>query len=166
MNTLLTSETGLSVATGCALFLLGLSLGLLVAGVCLAFAAASSTCQESSLQEHSISISDDEIELVIELVREAVAGSGWTLCGDCYARNLLQQVPLPNPAGRGLQHSGKNRPEQCLRVERIYPQGKGKVTIPPDAGKNRLEQHLCEGQVYPVGRRTPPCCIVNERNAS
>ena len=95
-NAPLTSGTTLSVATGCALFLYGLSLGLVVAGICLAF-VASDGHQVSPSQETYPSISDEEIEIVTELVREAVAQSGWTLCGDCYARLLLQRMQQPEP---------------------------------------------------------------------
>ncbi len=94
-NAPLTNEIPLLVATGCALFLFGLSIGLVFAGVCWVFVAASVDRLASSSQESYAYISDDEIEIVIELVRDAVAGDGWTLCGDCYTRNLLQQMPIP-----------------------------------------------------------------------
>ncbi len=90
-NVPLISGTTLSVAIGCVLFLYGLSLGLLVAGICLAFVASGGR-QASPSQETYPSISDEEIEIVAELVRGAVARSGWTLCGDCYARLLLQKM--------------------------------------------------------------------------
>lgn len=180
MNMLLTSETGLSVATGCALFLLGLSIGLFIAGMCLALAATPilGDCKivENCKQEDSASIGDDDLALVIELVREAVAGSGWTLCGDCYARNLLLQVPLPNPADRGLQMNTVScgSPLGSVSNTRGCSGGTGSthrvdegqyVAHPtPDSGKNRSEQRLRVEQLYPVGRCTSPYCIANERN--
>src|ERR1700680_3912735 len=91
-NAPLTNGTPLSVATSCALFLFGLSLGFVIAGVCWAFIAASGDRQASPSWESYPYINDDEIDILIELVRDAVAGSGWTLCGDCYTRNLLQQI--------------------------------------------------------------------------
>ena len=94
-NAPLTNGIALSVATGCALFLFGLAVGLVIVGVCWAFIAASGDRQAHPSQESYATISDDEIEIVIELVRDAIAGSGWALCGDCYTRNLLQQLPLP-----------------------------------------------------------------------
>jgi len=186
------SGTGLSIATGCALVLFGLSLGLLVAGVCVACVAASGDRQASSPQESYGFISDDEIELVIELVRDAVAGSGWTLCGDCYTRKLLIQLPLPpvllssgqeEPAMHpcaDLQVVVVNTASGPFSVERIdhtrERPGRSKSTrrvdlalplahLMPESGKNRPEQHLCEEQVYPAGRPGTPYCIANERNA-
>ena len=192
MNTLLTSETSLAVATGCALFLLGLSLGLFIAAVCLAF-AASSSCQSSLSQESSTFIGDDEIELIIELVREATAGSGWTLCGDCYTRKLLRQLPLPpvllfsgqrdlaidhradlqvaplstTSCGSPLE-SVSNTCERSgwIRSTQRVDEGQHVAHTTPDSGKNQPEQRFRVEQVYPRGRRTPPCCIANERNAS
>ena len=90
-QTLLARDIPLSVAMGCALFLYGLALGLVVAGTCLAL-VASRDRQGSPAQQVFPSISDEEIEIVTELVREAVAQSGWTICGDCYARLLLSQI--------------------------------------------------------------------------
>jgi len=94
-NAPLTNGTTLTIAIGCALFLFGLSIGLVIAGICWAFIAASGDHQASSSQESYASISDDEIEIVIELVRDAIARCGWALCGDCYTHNLLQRLQLP-----------------------------------------------------------------------
>ena len=95
-NAPLTNGTTLSVATGSALFLFGLSIGIVIAGACWVFIAERGDGQASSRQEGYATISDDEIEIVVEIVREAVAAdSGWTLCGDCYCRRLLQQLPFP-----------------------------------------------------------------------
>ncbi len=191
-NAPLTSGIALSVATGCALFLFGLSLGLVIVGVCWAFIAASGDRQANSSQESYSYISDDEIEIVIELVRDAVAGSGWTLCGDCYTRNLLRQLPLPlvplsseqedlamHSAPRCTPPTGWVRIETLERIDNTrersgrsakstqrVDQALPAAQITPDSGKNRLEQHLYEGQVYPVGRLAPPYPLVKERNAS
>ena len=94
-NVLLTYSIALSAATGWALFLFGLSSGLVLAGVCWALIAASDTGLIEPTPTSSAAISDEEIEIVIELVRDALAAGGWTLCGDCYSRQILQQVQFP-----------------------------------------------------------------------
>jgi hypothetical protein len=151
-NTLI-SGTGLSIATGCALFLYGLSLGLLVAGLCLASVAASGDRQANSLQEYGATISDDEIELVVELVREAVAGSGWTLCGDCYTRKLLVQLPLP-PA---LLFTGPEEPAtHCHADPQLAPANAGSCGSLQESVSGTCERSGW-GQVYPQGRPGAPC---------
>ena len=94
-NVPLANGIPLTVATGCALVLFGVSVGLVIAAVCLVCIAVSADQQALAPQERYASISDDEIEIVIELVHDALATGGWTLCGDCYTRNLLYQVQLP-----------------------------------------------------------------------
>ncbi|MGH2496513.1 MAG: hypothetical protein ACRDIV_17585 [Ktedonobacteraceae bacterium] len=192
-NAPLTSGTTLSVAIGCALFLYGLSLGLLVAGACVAWVAASDDRPASLPQENDATISDDEVAIVLELVRDAVAGGGWSLCGDCYTRNLLMQLPLPTALLASRQedlamHSYAHQQQAAavktasspFSVESIdntrERPGRSESThrvdlaLPlahtmPASGKNRPEQHLCECQAYHVGRLAPPYCIANERNA-
>jgi hypothetical protein len=85
----------LTIATGGALVLFGLSVGLVIAAVGWVCIAMPTDLQAASPQESCASISDDEIEIVIELVHDALAGGDWTLCGDCYTRNLLQRLQLP-----------------------------------------------------------------------
>ena len=114
-NAPLINGTGLSISTDCALVLLGLSFGLLVAGFCLAFVAALDDHRASSSEGSYAYISDDEIEIVIELVRDAVAGSGWTLCGDCYTRNLLMQLSFPvQESVRGCLSSHREQERKSL----------------------------------------------------
>src|SRR6266852_4961683 len=85
----------LTDATGCALVLFGVSVGLAIAAVCWVCIAVPANQRASAPQESYASISDDEIEIVIELVHDALATGGWTLCGDCYTRNMLQRLQLP-----------------------------------------------------------------------
>ena len=94
-NAPLANGIPLTVATGCALVLFGVSVGLVVAAVCWVFVAVPDGQPVAAPQESYASISDDEIEIVIELAHDALAGGGWTLCGDCYTRNLLQRLQLP-----------------------------------------------------------------------
>jgi hypothetical protein len=191
-NTPLPSGTPLSVAIGCALFLFGLSLGLVITGVCWVLMVVSGDRWASSSQEGYAYISDDEINLLIELVRQAIAGSGWTLCGDCYTHNLLRQLPLPlvplsseqedlaTHSSMQQQVAAGHPPSDPLSMESIdntrERPGRSKSTrwvdlalpvarITPESGKNRPKQHLCEGQVYPVGRLAPPYSLVKERKA-
>lgn len=152
-NTPLMNGTGLSIATGCALFLFGLSLGLLVAGVCVACVAASGDRQASSSQESDGFISDDEIELVIELVREAVAGNGWTLCGDCYTRKLLRQLPLlPAPL-----FTEQEEPATHHRADRQVALATAARCGSPLESVSGMRERLGVGQVYPQGRPGATC---------
>ena len=147
-NAPLANGIPLTVATGCALVLFGLSVGLVIAAVCWV-CIVMPTAQATAPQESYASISDDEIEIVIELVHDALAGGGWTLCGDCYTRNLLQRLQLPlserfpaeweQPARGAVSTrrvdggahavqttpaSLKNGPKQLLRVEQEAPLGR------------------------------------------
>jgi len=166
-NTPLISGTGLSIATGCALVLLGLSLGLLVAGLCLAFVAASGDRQASSPEESDGSISDDEIELVIELMRDAVAGSGWTLCGDCYTRTLLRQVQHSEPeqpcSGRQEPQVTARERAQPTRDRERYPPGRSWVPAgrailveTPENGEQQQHGYPFPSQRVPAGHGTRP----------
>ena len=149
-NAPLANGIPLTVATGCALVLFGVSVGLVVAAVCCIFVAVPASQPVAAPQESYASISDDEIEIVIELVHDALATGGWTLCGDCYARTLLQRLQLPieeyipaaweKPISRvaasphrvdGGAHPAQNTPaslkngqKQPLRVEQGTPLGR------------------------------------------
>ena len=94
-NALLSHGITLTVATGCALVLFGVSVGLVIAAVCWVCIAVPTDQQAAAPHRSDASISDDEIEIVIELVHDALATGGWTLCGDCYTRTLLQRLRLP-----------------------------------------------------------------------
>ena len=152
-NAPLSSGIALSVATGCAFFLFGLAVGLVIAGVCWAFIAASGDRPASSSQESYAFISDDEIDLVIELVREAVAGSsGWSLCGDCYTLKLLQQLPFPvRESGQGSPSSptglSHREPDSTLRVDA----GRYPAQNTRDSHENGHKQHLRVEQGESVG---------------
>ena len=94
-NAPLSNGISLTVATSCALVLFGLSVGLVIAAVCWVCIVMPAGQQATLPLESYASISDDEIEIVIELVHDALATGGWTLCGDCYTRTLLQRLQLP-----------------------------------------------------------------------
>jgi len=141
-NALLSHGITPNVATGCALVLFGVSVGLVIAAVCWVCIVMPADRPAAAPQESYASISDDEIETVIELVYDALARGGWTLCGDCYTGHLLQRLQLPLnehiptewelPAGvpastrwvDGGTHAAHNRPtslkngrQHTLRVE-------------------------------------------------
>jgi len=140
-NTLLSNGIGLSIASGCALFLFGLAVGLVIVGVCWAFIAASDTCQADPTPTSSATISDDEIEIVIGLVRDAIAEGGWTLCGDCYSRQLLQQMQFPV---REWEAGIPSPPVSCSESSstRRVDGGEHFPQRTPDPGKNQHEPGL------------------------
>jgi hypothetical protein len=152
-NAPLTNGTTFSVAIGCALFLFGLSIGLVIAGVCWAFIAASSDPQANSPQESYPYISDDEIDIVIELVREAIAGSGWTICGDCYTRQLLQQLPQPPQESERTRACSPTRLREPASTHRVED-GRDRTQNTPNPGENRPERSLQVEQGERMGRVT------------
>jgi hypothetical protein len=121
-NASLSHGITLTTATGCALVLFGVSVGLVIAAVCWVCIAVPAGQQAAAPQERYASINDDEIEIVIELVHDALAGGGWTLCGDCYTRNLLQRLHLP------LNERVPAEWELPVRVPAVYPAGRRRAT--------------------------------------
>ena len=152
-NVPLANGIPLTVATGCALVLFGLSVGLVIAAVCWVCIVMPAGQPAAAPQESYASISDDEIEIVIELVHDALARGGWTLCGDCYTRNLLQRLQLPV-------------------MEHIPAEGEKPVTVPastrrvnggthpaqntPASLKNGRQQPLWVEQGVSLGRVATP----------
>lgn len=151
-NAPLANGIPMTVATGCALVLFGVSLGLVIAAVCWVCIVMPAGQQAAAPQESDASISDDEIEIVIELVHDALAGGGWTLCGDCYTRTLLQRLRIP------LQESVPAAWEQPARVpastQRV-DSGTHPAQRTPDSCKNGRNQLLRVEQGVSLGRATP-----------
>ena len=142
-----------TVATGCALVLFGVSVGLVITAVCWVCIVMPADQQATAPQESDASISDDEIEIVIELVHDALATGGWTLCGDCYTRTLLQRLRLP------LQEPVPAAWEQPARVPastRRVDGGTHPAQNTPASLKNEHKQPLWVEQGASLGRVTTP----------
>ena len=143
----------LTDATGGALVLFGVSVGLVIAAVCWICIAVPTNQHAAAPQESYASISDDEIEIVIELVHDALATGGWTLCGDCYARNLLQRLQLPLK---------EHIPPDCVPPMRVAAStrgvngGKHPAQNTPISLKNGRKQPLRVEQGASLGRVTAP----------
>lgn len=163
-NVPLTHDIALSVATGCALFLFGLSIGLVLAGVCWAFIAASDTCRTHPTPTSSATISDEEIEIVIELVRDALAADGWTLCGDCYGRQLLQQMQFPVQEWEFGIPSSSPSPRKPCSTRRVDA-GRHIAQHTPDPEKNQREPGLRVEQGEYLGRVTVLSSSSKERDS-
>ena len=150
-NAPLANGIPMTVATGCALVLFDVSVGLVIAAVCWVCIVMPAGQQAAAPQESDASISDEEIEIVIELVHDALAGGGWTLCGDCYTRNLLQRLRLP------LQESVPAAWEQLARVPastRRVDGGAHPAQKTPASLKNGQKQPLRVEQGGSLGRVT------------
>ena len=152
-NAPLANGIPLTVATGCTLVLFGVSVGLVIAAVCWVCIAVPVDQQAAALQESYASISDDEIEIVIELVHDALARGGWTLCGDCYTRSLLQRLRLPIEEHIPVAWEQPARePASTRRVDG----GTHPAQNTPASLKNGHEQPLRVEQGTPLGRVTTP----------
>lgn len=148
-NVPLANGIPLTVATSCALVLFGVSVGLVIAAVCWVCIALPADQPAAAPLESYATISDDEIEIVIELAHDALAGGGWTLCGDCYTRTLLQRLRLP------LQESipaAREQPAREPASTRRVDGGTHPAQNTPASLKNGYKQPLRGEQGASLGR--------------